>query len=1676
MPVFMPEGTLTDTLNSMRTVMPEESLGGTGQILTREQYDAMSQRAYNQVNDSNVGVSAWEHVGRWAAGTLIDTADSLWSTPLNPFGDRGDVWSLASPEEQDYYKRNKDLIEGSSAVLGGLGIAVASEALVVPRIASALASSTALQGSALWRATAGWTASSRAGMLTAQRAAAEAGEAFGLFSSQAGRSFLANRMAAGVAATTRTMPIEYTAMWNNEAFNSGEWDREGFWIGAAAALGGTVGAVGARAATRRIANSPEVRDLRWSAMVASGASNDLLSTDYLAMAQRLNTNEMVMKESALATEYFLGSRAANPKGMDEAAENATRLNTYRANLKNLAADTTQKILVKGIPGVNTLKERIKNLPEIEHIVEQTSKVDPFVFHGMDSGGIMVNTMKNTRETRAAYLEQLKSLSDIAAKKGQLKEAQRLNAEQRRLKLQDENVLINGSWMNPDSELAKNVLDFNMDVAKGMVKIADVGVGVKIHLPIAGDLSMDASLTPMRGSRALAVESLGIKDRLHLDQAARKLMEKMTAKGAKEQFALTPKGAKSWYTLDLAAEIKDKGGVINFSADVPKMANVDDMKRESLRLKAKALLGEVGTQGKITPEMRYRYNLPAPTPMERIEDSAGDGFRHWLTLAASDEGTHRELAQGLADYRVIQGIDLLPAGKNNLPRIDGDMLNFNRGKKGDWLRPMLGYFDQQSQIQKISERGHSNAMTLRKAIKTQILMSAGTDEKNLPYVSRLARQIAAEPGLPVAQNPKGLHENQITGTGGGVAQLAGEVLPRRFRYRDNPVLLESTKLQEKVEKAGLSNFKEMMDSVGMQEAVTRITSSGHAKQRAALDQYFSLRSGWDVEDTLPLGDDMHGFVLADTENNRRRLKMSPDDEWDDFTFMPNERMNQKIAVDSDSLKIIQAYNELTDQVRQSDNVLRNAKGLRPIEHRQYYAPPPDTRNAIVAFVFDPNDTLVSGRTIVAKSPEEFRSLQKRTLDDLGHNSGYTIRTKEQIANLRDIWDEAQLDWLDPGVSGATGNIGSQTGGLTGAYTRQGAFMEALDWIKRKSVAQSQDTLRSMFDEQIQVARALGISEATAEGGKIQRNIYHEYEAALMGSSKEYAETSIGDGMIRGVERHIDRVLANSAVTTPARYVVDLAQRVGMDPTDLRGKKTYQQIADAMGPYTPWASSVEYLESRGVKQPPTVKGMARQLNSLAASVMLRWFELPQALMNGLGLIATMPAAVMGGRAPISTFTNVKGEVVPFVDSMKIMSQGMQDMFTKRGHADFKEMVKNGDASQSVLDYHSNLGAVNSQAGLLKWIGKADKWASMASDTSENWSRQVAHFVGLRLADYHGLTTMSERHSFAREIANSMVADYAPINRPELFNSGFGSMFGLFQSYAMNHYGKMFRWMENGEYAKMGIQAALQATMFGMPGTYGVSALMDLRDSWTASGSEPTALDLIYKHYGPVLGGAIAHGSVSQISGLGLWTRGDTSFRVPGMSGPLAPVEIGTKVARGFVDGVSAYLNAMPGEGRHAMMEVVQREMPNRVLKSWLTLAMGGKEIDAYGQVMTETQGWMDTVAKVVGVRSSRQQSELEAYYAGRSSMERDANRMERVREQFRAAVRNNKGNVQDISPIQYFNDYVAAGGNPKGFKTWVKNALRDADSPRSVQSLKSSMNTPRSALETWRYGAYGAWAVQ
>ena len=621
------------------------------------------------------------------------------------------------------------------------------------------------------------------------------------------------------------------------------------------------------------------------------------------------------------------------------------------------------------------------------------------------------------------------------------------------------------------------------------------------------------------------------------------------------------------------------------------------------------------------------------------------------------------------------------------------------------------------------------------------------------------------------------------------------------------------------------------------------------------------------------------------------------------------------------------------------------------------------------------------------------------------------------------------------------------------------------------------------QQIQMARMRSgiertiVSEALpGQAGKgvraPTRNIFDEYEQMLTGASMSWRETSI---LGKASDAAADAV--DAGLVVPMRHITNVAKLLGARLKKSAGAQSYKRIVEQLGPHSPYKSSEEWVLAQGVKQPLTVRKLSQSLNELATNLVLRWDPfMAHASLNMLGLIPTLMSGVRAGAAPNSLVLKVKGRDVGFIDSLAIIKRGLASMLDPAQEKHWRIMARNGDATQSTLEYNMSLGAVKSQAGWHKWASKMDKWVSFASESSENWSRQVAHFVGLEVAKYQRITGDDEMHLFAREFANAAIADYAPTNRPELYQTAFGSVFGLFQSYSMAQFTKMFHWMEKGDYAAFGTQAAVQASLFGLAGTYGLGSIFSVHDSFFRDSGEPSIMDTIYWRFGPTLGNAIAHGGIAELTGVALWSRGDINPRMPVSGSQLPPgLDVIKRMTAMSIGTVESFLNNTPDAALPAAIEIIQREMPNRVLKGVLGQIQGGQETDRSGNIIHDSQGWLDSISRVAGLRSSRQQLELEAYYAGKSDMQRDSVRREKVRNRLRTDIRAATRRGEKIDPLSYFDDYVASGGNPTTFRSWVRTILRDADDPRSAAQLRTDMNIPRNGLNLWRYGAYGAWPI-
>lgn len=1661
--------------------------------LSQEQMTQLGERVFNETNQGfNLGRTRTQVAVGTVIGTGVNLADDIWSSPLNPVthltkgGDEGAVWSLASAEMQRFNAENRDLLETTSGVAGVALTLTVGDKFISKGARFLLGAKTGLTETKLWTAAAGWEERSREALMVSQRQGLVARESVGLLNSQVGRNYLAAKVTANVTEAIRQEALLYGVLWNNELVRSEDVSENAFWSAVGIGLGATGGMIQARAALRKGATSAETRSALSDALPMAGMSDQLSRGIDVTETKKMKALGYVQQDSIEVTQALVASRAN--QNLDTPANLITQKNHARDAAKQLAVDSLERVLTRRIPGVEVVRETVSKTPEARYIIEEVGSRDTHVVHGVSSMGF---TAGGISESIASRTEWLTTRAEEAAKKAKSKigriavEGRKEVTRIRNLSKEQAMVFVNGRWVSPQSPLVRHAERFDQKAAKAKMQFDDGKQSIRIKLPTKGEVVIDPSLRISKVGKAgeslefLNYAKLSPADQLHVQEGASALIRKLAAAKDKAQFVVTDKSASDWFALDMAEQIVEAGGKIKFDP-TSRIQTLRQLQRESLRLKAGAAINEVGPTGVLTDEVRLRYNLPEPTQMERLEDPNGQVMMNWLKAASSKQQTVGELRAALDKMRAVEGLDLMPANGGAGNKLHGDMLKWNRDKNGIFMRPILGYHNPPEMIEQISKRGHEEMAQLRTMEKTQILMDMQGDT----YAGNVARQLVADPAMNEARKVNELANEQSTGLGSRIGQALGEFLPNRFRHRNNSTILSVSRLRESAMRMADMQFDRMMKATGMRNVVTQMDTPKKAALHAMLDEYYSLAGKWQIGGTVEVQPGWFAFQLSDTKQNRKILGV---DKITDGMFAMNDRLGKPIMVSLEGLDAIKSVEKIHGELLRSQNVIRKARGYREIPFRPFFVAAPDTRGKFVGFLFDENNNVVHGNAIVAHSQDEYDALVKRAIEE--NPNGWSVRSREMLASTRTVWDENAMDWIHQGYSSATAGIGEKTGGLTGAYVKQGAFIEQLEWIKRQTRQQADETLQTLMSEPLRLAKIRAVVEdprrISAGGGidgkVVTRNIFDEYEQAMTGGSFAYRESAVLSKPVAAFEKSIDSVLASSGIHTSVSHVLDMARRFGMDPTTLGQKKTYLQIAETMGKHSPYKDYTDFLESQGHRMPVTIRGIANKINTLATDVVLRWDPAAaHATMNMLGLIPTLTAGLKAGSAPMTLEMSVKGRRVGFVDSVKIVRDAISDLLpkNKKQNADWDWMVAHGDASQSTFEYRQSLGAIESQAGFFKWAEQIDKHLAWASDGSENLSRQISHLTGLRLADLHSIKGMEARHAFAREFANAAIADYTPTNRPELYNTALGSVFGLFQSYVVSQYNKMFHWIEDANYAAAGTQAAWQASLFGLGNTYGVGALLGLHENVFNETDSPSLVDQAYHRFGPTIGSALMTGGFGALTDIALWTRGDVNIRVPMMNGQApAGVDVLNRFAKMFTGVVKESLEQGPIDAMPAMLELVQREMPNRMLKGMLAVAfMDGKETDRFGAVMTETRTTMDMLARLAGVRSARMQQELEVFYANASDMDRDTARAETVRHRMRVDMRTADRNGTKINPADYFDDYVAAGGNPRRFKTWLKQNMEDAVTVRSARQLRANLETPRNQKALWRYGAYGAWGIE
>jgi hypothetical protein len=695
----------------------------------------------------------------------------------------------------------------------------------------------------------------------------------------------------------------------------------------------------------------------------------------------------------------------------------------------------------------------------------------------------------------------------------------------------------------------------------------------------------------------------------------------------------------------------------------------------------------------------------------------------------------------------------------------------------------------------------------------------------------------------------------------------------------------------------------------------------------------------------------------------------------------------------------------------------------------------------------------------------------------------------------------MELVSPGTTATLPGKRSK-GNLSSVSVRLNAFEESLQSMQDRILRHGNDVMETLFKEQIAAARARSLVARSTNPSEARnrfapenfRTIHDYYIEALLGRSKSSHPGSITGGFSRHVEGISDKLLA--ATTTPvAKAWAGVTERLGrhnFNPWDgsAKSRAEFDSLTEALGAHMPFKSTAELVEAKGFgAMPLTTARITGGLNRMTAALTLRFMEVAHPVLNLAGTVNAAPAIIrsmtplagetteqfakrIGHSATI--FNLPDGRVFGVPDMTKIYGRAIKRAWNRTSHADYDHMVRRGYLTQEVAEFQRQFAALQAPGRYEAALNKLVERGSVLSDRSEDFSRSIGHMVGLELADILGIAGRDARHVFAHDVANKMIANYDPHNRAEIFQGAFGSTIGLFQSFAHNYYGRLFRYLETGDRRTFAIQQATQASLFGMNGLTGWAQMNDFVD-WASDGERRPKIDL-YGGSPEIVSSIVGNGLISQVprifggEAVDFYSRGDTNVRLPGYSNgdfsaqAIPGLSAILKVADGFVNGISAFAQERTDLSVGRIAEIVSNMVVNRPVAGMIEVGLtGGRDVDSRGQVQTETQSALESAYRMIGLRSQRQSMEREAFYADKRSQEIQQGKKERLRLLTRSAIRNNEF---DKLP-QIYEQYVLTGGDPAYFRAWIKGNYEAATSTVAKRRLDDLLANPQNFADAMRF---------
>lgn len=1082
--------------------------------------------------------------------------------------------------------------------------------------------------------------------------------------------------------------------------------------------------------------------------------------------------------------------------------------------------------------------------------------------------------------------------------------------------------------------------------------------------------------------------------------------------------------------------------------------------------------------------------------------------------------YTELLKAIQDTKKIVG--LTDDTAENLDSLQGNSFNFLMDRDGNPIKPIIGFKRPLSPAEWTQDE-----LLIRQATNAMYVKEKLLGESADPITRTIVQTLSSDPAFVEAGRVMELaddqHRSGIPGFGASAPQTTqgsfiNALTSRERRDADNLTMLAASKIKELQTRI----TQEIMRSTiveAMGDAITQVNSPRNVTSKLALNQFHSFRQGWELareaqQTQLPSGKGW-AFVLDHTsELNKKRFEQAYGKKLEKGQFLLNPN-GQAIVMDElafDTLKRMQKVHEATIQMK---NTLLRSQGLAELKAVPWYAPPPPTKGKFIGYTFDTQDNVIPGMTVVADSAEQLAKMKAELVASPQWKNGYTFRQRNEVESFMDLWDKAQMDYIAPNVT-AIQPKKHNFGRTGGNQINTQAFEEALVTMRDSMINHGDDVLEILFKPQLKSARARATisrveSAAGSRSAEQHSSIFDRYVQNLTGRSSLGAKDSFFGEAYSWAERRLNGWLASDAVSSVAdtyQALKDYLSLARPGSGDRASVERFNKLSKELGRYMPYKSAMEMVEREtGSRTPTEVAELTSKLSWFEAASRLRWLESMHAVMNIGGMLSntssviralqpmageTLEEAARRNSSLAMMVATPAGQQFIIPNTPKLLWESMKDAWKKVPDEFTQKAIKRGYMDQEVAEFNRQWGSIDSKEGWRGFVfgnemadpsaakgflGKAsakvaksggiDKWLSVLSDKSEAFTRQWGMYAGRRVAQSLGIENVDSQLAFAHEITNKLIANYDPRNRPEVFQGALGAPIGLFQSYVINYYQRMFRYLETGNARAIASQYAAQSAVFGISSVPGWNALnWAFFDQQQAENDDP--VDSIYRRFGQIDGDLIMHGVLSNLpklfgaDGVSLYTRGDTSVRLPvvptpeflGGDGTWGQIPAADTIRRLWTGiGMAAdQLKMTGGIGPNHMAEILSNAITNRPIAGMIeTFAANGYDTSPDGQVVAEQKSLLDSTYRILGVRSMQQQKETELFYQNRNAQEEQNARKDLLRSATRAAIRD--GRYDDVPGL--FAQYVEQGGDPRNYSRWVKDSFKSALDTRGERMLEKAL---------------------